>query len=462
MNIRNKLILLFVTIVAFILMTSSVAIYFFSADNRQEEFYKRLENKAKITARLLLEVDEITTDVLKKIEKDNPMNLPDEELKIYDYRNDILFSSDKEDFIRIDTLMLDRVRLENEVRFTHGQYECLGFLFTDTYGHFVVIVGAVDIFGLQKLANLRTILLIVFGVAIVIILLAGYLYVGKALHPIAKVISEVDEISATNLHRRVDVGNGKDELSKLASTFNNMLSRIDHAFAAQKTFIANASHEIRNPLTAILGQIEVSLLNPRSQQEYREVLESLREDITNLKTVSNRLLLLAQASMENVEKNFAPLRLDQLLWDSRTELLRMHPSYTISINLDPSIDDDSNLRVFGDEQLLKGAIINILDNGCKYSADQHVKVRLKAGGGKTMLEFVDNGIGIAKEEIPNLFEPFYRGTNAGSFRGNGIGLSLAHRIIKSHLGEIIVDSELSKGTRITVHLPILNPILSRI
>ncbi len=262
MNIRNRLIILFVSIVALILLATSVSVYFFSANNRHEEFYKRLENKARNTARLLIEVDEVTPEVLKRIEKDNPVSLPEEEIKIYDFHNRVLFSSDKEEFIRVDTALLDKVRLETEVRFNTGQYECLGFLFTDRYGHFVVITGAVDIYGQQKLANLRTIFFIVFGVAIIIILIAGYMYVGNALSPISKVISEVDDISATSLHRRLNVGKGKDEFSKLAITFNSMLSRLDQAFASQKTFIANASHELRNPLTAILGQIEVSLLSP--------------------------------------------------------------------------------------------------------------------------------------------------------------------------------------------------------
>src|SRR4051794_30535270 len=106
MNIRNKLILLFVSIVALILMGTSLAVYFFSEDNRKEEFYKRLQSKATSTARLLIEVDEVTAEVLKKIEKDNPMNLPDEELKIYDFQNKILFSSDKENFIKVDTALL--------------------------------------------------------------------------------------------------------------------------------------------------------------------------------------------------------------------------------------------------------------------------------------------------------------------------------------------------------------------
>lgn len=453
MNIRNRLIFLFVSIVALILVGTSIAVYYFSANNREEEFYKRLDNKARVTARLLIEVDEVTADILKMIEKDNPMSLPLEELKIYDDKNEILYTSDKEETIRIDSSLLDQVRLEHDIRFKRQEYECLGFLFSDRYGHFVVFVGAVDIYGLQKLSNLRTILLVVFSIAIFIILIAGYFYVGKALQPISKVISEVDDISATSLHRRLDEGKNKDELSKLARTFNNMLERLEEAFTAQKNFIANASHEIRNPLTAILGQIDVSLLSQRTPEDYQNVLRSIHEDITSLKTVSNRLLLLAQAAAEDIERRFTVLRLDQLLWDAKAELVKQNPGYNIIIELDESIDDESKLKVHGDEQLLKGAIINVLENGCKYSPNNKVTVRLSSFERNTQLDFRDEGIGIPSEDLPHLFEPFYRGKNTQSYKGNGIGLSLAYRIIKGHFGDIEVDTRLNRGTRVSVHLP---------
>lgn len=454
MNIRNKLILLFVSIVALILIATSLAVYFFSADYRKDEFYTRLTNKAKAVARLAIEVEEVTHEVLIKIENDNPMNLTLEEVQLYDSHNKILYTSDDDNRIEVDERLLEQVREKQEVRFTRGEYECLGYLYTDRFGHFVVIVAAVDIYGFTKLSNLRAILLIVFGAAIFIILISGYFYVGRMLQPIAKVIREVDDISVTSLHRRVNAGNGKDEMSKLSSTFNSMLERLEQAFTTQKNFIANASHEIRTPLTAILGQLDVSLLKERSVTEYIRVLQSVREDITNLKTVSNRLLLLAQASMEDVEKRFTVLRLDQLLWDSRTELNKLHPEYSISIDVDSSIDDESRLTVNGDEQLLKAAIINVLDNGCKYSVNNRVSVLLKSSAGKTVLQFRDHGIGIPEEDLPHLFEPFYRGHNTENYTGNGIGLSLVYRIVKSHFGDIRIQSQVNQGTTLTILLPI--------
>jgi signal transduction histidine kinase len=454
MNIRNKLLLLFVSIVALILTATSLSVYYFSSNYRKDEFYTRLTSKARNVARLALEVEEITHEVLLKIETDNPMSLSKEEVRVYNSKNEILYTSDLENVIEIEPGLLDRVREKHEVRFSQGEYECLGYLFSDQFGDFVVVIAAVDIFGYTKMSNLRTILVVVFGAAIFITSISGYFYVSRMLQPISKVIQEVDDISATSLHRRVDAGNGKDEMSQLSSTFNKMLERIETAFTTQKNFIANASHEIRNPLTAILGQIDVTLLNQRSAAEYTKVLQSLREDITNMKTVSNRLLLLAQASVEDVEKRFTALRLDELLWDARAELNKQHPSYSISIEMDATIDDESKLVVNGDEQLLKAAITNVLDNGCKYSVNNRVSVLLRSDSGKAMLEFKDHGIGIPEEDIPHLFEPFYRGHNTESYKGNGIGLSLVYRIIKSHFGDISIRSQVNQGTVLTILLPV--------
>lgn len=458
MNIRSKLIILFVSIVAFISLGTSVAIYFFSADYREDDFYRRLENKGKITARLLIEVDEVDEDLLKKIEKDNPISLPDERIIIYDFNNEILYTSDDDHELSIDSTLLDQVRLEEHVKFRQGEFEVLGFLYTDKYDRFVVVVGATDIYGLNKLRNLRFIMMIVFAVSIFIIFLSGFLYVGNALKPISKVIEEVDDISATSLHRRVNEGNGKDEISRLAYTFNNMLKRIQTGFISQKQFIANASHELRNPLTGILGQIDVALLNSRKPDEYQQVLRSLREDINNLKTVSNRLLLLAQASVEEAGQQFTTQRCDQILWEAKSELLKLYPEYSILIELDPQIDDDSMLNVEGDEQLLKGAFINLMDNACKYSANHKVQVSLYHKGDRLLIEFRDSGIGISDEDKLNIFEPFYRGRNSSNVKGHGIGLSLVYHIIRSHKGNVEVKSVLNSGTTVAISLP-LKPVV---
>lgn len=454
MKIRTKLTLRFILIAAVIIALSSVLIYIFSAEYRESDFYERLTNKANNTAKLLIEVDEVDVALLRRIEQDNPVSLPSEKIIIYNYQDTILFSTDDTGVIQIDKERLDQIRLEDEIRWDQGEYEVLGFLYKGEYDRFVVVAAATDTFGFKRLNDLIFILFVVFAISIVIISASAWIYAGKALQPIANVIKQVDEISIASLNLRVDEGNGEDEIAKLAQTFNDMLSRLETSFLAQKNFISNASHELRTPLTAITGQLEVTLLNPRSPEEYKDVINSVLEDIKNLNTLSNRLLMLAQASSEEREKRMSPVRIDELLWQAKEDLLRRQDDLIINIDLDEQLDDEKNLTIRGDEQLIKTAVSNIMENGCKYSADKAVRVFIEASESGITLTFRDKGIGIPQEEISNIFEPFYRGANTKNVRGHGIGLSMVKGIIKLHKGTLHLVSIEGEGTVVTVSLPL--------
>jgi signal transduction histidine kinase len=455
MNIRTKLTLRFILITAVIILMGSVMIYLFSADYREENFHTRLKNKANNTAKLLIEVDEVDAGLLRRIEENNPASLPNEKILIYNYKDTILFSTDEDQTILIDKDLLNRIRLEDEVRFKLGEYEVLGFLFKAQYDRFVVVAAATDIFGFRKLKNLLYILLIVFAISIVIVSISGWFYSGKVLEPIAKVVNQVNEISITSLNMRVDEGNGQDEIARLARTFNSMLARLETSFLSQKNFIANASHELRTPLTAITGQLEVTLLNTRSPEEYKNVIASVLEDIKNLNVLSNRLLLLAETSAEEREKKMTRLRIDELMWQSKEELMKHNPDFVIKIDLDENLDDENKLTIKGDEQLIKTALANIIENGCKYSTDRTTNILITISEVGLSIKFEDKGIGIPPEEIPNIFEPFYRGRNTGHTKGHGIGLSMVKGIVKLHKGAIELNSKEGAGTTLMVHFPTL-------
>jgi signal transduction histidine kinase len=453
MKIRTKLTLRFIGVSAVIILSGSVLIYVFSADYREEEFYNRLQNKANNTAKLLIQVDEVDVNLLRKLEQDNPVSLPNEKIVILNFRDSIIFTTDENLVIEIDDGLLRKIRLDEEVRFVQGEYEVLGFLFKAEYDRFVVVAAATDIYGFKKLQNLFYILIIVFSISIVVVSFTGWLYAGQALQPIAKVVNQVSEISIVNLNRRVDEGNGKDEIAKLAQTFNSMLARLETSFLLQKTFIANASHEIRTPLTAITGQLEVTLLNTRSVESYQSVINSVLDDIKSLNRLSNRLLLLAQSTSEEREKKMNPLRIDELMWQSKEELAKHHPSFTVNIDFDKSFDDENGLTIRGDEQLIKTVLVNLIENGCKYSLDHTINVFIEPSSSGLTIVFKDGGIGILPEDIPNVFEPFYRGSNTQNVKGHGIGLSMVKGIIKLHKGSIRLVSNIGSGTTITVDLP---------
>jgi signal transduction histidine kinase len=456
MEIRKKLLYQFIGIVAMILLLSSLSVYFSFSKGRVEEFYDRLGSKAKMVAQMLIDIDEIDAGLLRRIEKNNPVSLPNEKIIIYDFQDKIVYSTDDDHFLVIPAELITEVRLKEEVRLKQGSYEILGQFYTGKYDRYVVFAASTDIYGLVKIKRLRIILLIVFIISLFIIFISGKIFVSRALLPISNIMSEVNGIGISNLDARISGGKGKDELSQLAQTINRMLDRIESAFKTQKNFIANASHELRTPLTVITGHLEVILMNARTNEEYRKTIISVLGNIKNLNYISNRLLQLAQASSEFSEADFSLMRIDEILWQARKDVLKTNDEYKINIIFSESIDDELKLKVNGNEQLLRAAISNLIDNGCKYSDDHTSVIIVNNENDNLTMKFSDMGLGIPEEELKMVFQPFYRAKNAIGTKGHGIGLSLVEKVIKLHKGKITVNSEIMKGSTFTLTLPLNN------
>jgi signal transduction histidine kinase len=454
MKIRTKLAIIFFVLVIFVVCMISVSIYLSAASYRHEDFYRRLKNRAINTALILIQIKEIDADLLKKIERENPANLPMQFVTIYDSTGSELYSSDTEGVMKLDSSLLQKIRRDGQVQIAKKGHEVLAFNFRERKQNLLIVAGAKDVYGIDALENLRSIILITFIVSLVIVSFLGWVFSGRVLGPISKIVEEVDNITAANLSQRVNEGNGKDELSKLAQTFNQMLSRLEAAFLAQKNFIANASHELKTPFTVMAGEIEVTLLHSRDNQYYLKILRSVLEGIRRFNKLSTQLLLLAQTSADLPQKRFSPVRIDDFLWEAKKELDRLHPEYRIEILFDLNLTHDS-LSVNGDEELIKVLLINLMDNACKYSNDSSVKITLTSISDRTIsIEFLNTGSGIDKSEFDRIFEPFYRGKLDKKISGFGVGLSLAAKIVNLHEGKIAVSSIPGEETKFTISLPI--------
>jgi signal transduction histidine kinase len=449
MNIRTRLTLTFFTIVIVIVSVISASIYYFSAQYRERDFFRRLKNRAINTAKLLILYEEVDASLLQRMEQDNPANLPDQHVVVFSYKNEILFNSGPS--VQIDTTLLNRIRLEGEIQSIEGDKQTLGFLFTEKYDRFTVIASAIDTNGLDALANLRSVLLVTFASSVLIVSVLGWFFSGRALKPISNIVAEVDNITEANLELRLDEGNGKDELSKLAATFNKMLARLQKAFVAQRSFIANASHELNTPLTVMSGKIEVALLTKRTEDYYKTTLIGVLSTIKALSKLSRQLLLLAQTSSGLHGREFSKFNIDDVLWSVKEELLKVHPNYVIDIRFDTTaIDHD--LTVTGDVELLRVVIHNLMENACKYSEDTTVTITLTSDKHHVRIDFVNRTKNLPPEDYEKIFEPFYRGRTPNPIEGSGIGLSLIKRILDLHNGSIVVEGILEQSVRFRLEL----------
>jgi signal transduction histidine kinase len=456
LNIRSRLAIQFTYIVAFILVLFSFIIYYFSASYRESEFYSRLEKKALTTAKLLIEVKEVDYNLMKIIDRNSLNALHNERVLIYDNNDRQIYNSLDNDSIQISKVFLDKIRLKKSIRYHEDKNEAIGLIFTLNTYHYVVIASAYDNYGRIKLYNLVWIILAGFIISIGSTVFFGRIYATKALKPMSDVVTQVDKITIASLDMRVNEGNGTDEIAQLAITFNKMLERLESAFEMQRSFVSNASHELRTPLTSITGQIEVSLMNPRTHKEYKAILESVLEDIKNLNALSNGLLDLAKASSDISAIALHPLRIDEILWETRAELIERKKDYKISIEFSQPIDDENELIILGNHHLLKTAIANLMDNACKFSSDKSVEIFLSVKSQNIVAEFKDKGMGIDSADLGKIFHPFFRANNAKNILGNGLGLTLTEKIISIHRGEISIESQLQKGTKVTVSIPFIS------
>lgn len=454
LDIKSKLTLRFILIFGLIWGIASLIIYYASSSYRKEEFYRRLQGRAETIARLLVDVDQVDAELLRKIEAANPIKLTGEKISVYDYLNTEIFTTDLNDTVKVNNDIIDKIRLSEEMRWkqTPGEIEILGILYKGNYDRYIVVAGAQDIYGFRKLQNLRNILVFVFFASLIIAGVVGHIYAGKALEPISQVVEEVNRIDSRQLHTRVSEGNGHDEIATLGITFNRMLSRMQSAFESQKSFIANSSHELRTPMTSILSQIDLTLLKERDPKNYHEALASIKEEIVKLSDLTSKLLLMTKLDTFNLPLEI--LRVDSVIWQAISELKARNPDFKVVVGISEAIDDESRLQIKGSEQLLKSAFLNLMENGYKYSHENEINVDIASGEKRLILTFTDKGIGIPETDLQNIGKPFFRASNTGPYTGSGVGLSLVQRIVEIHNGHFSIQSGLNRGTTVTTSFPL--------
>ena len=440
-------------LVGTIVLISFLVIYALTHQFIRQEFYSRLNDKAVTSAILLLKVQEVDSTLLKAIDRAKRDMLNQQFIKIYNPEGELLYNSADSVLFTLSPTYLTQIKTNRQIQFERGPYEMIGIKFRDQNRDYIVVGGAVDTGGQQQLKNLKRLLIVLFVIMMLIVSYAGWVFSARALRPINKVISDVKNLSPNNLGLRLTPAAQQDEIGKLISIINEQLARIEAAFNLQKMFVANVSHELNNPLTKITSQLEVTLFKPRPLEEYQKTIESVLEDIRELNQLSASLLELARIAQNENTFVRQQVRLDEILWDVRDSLQAMDPRYVVNVEIRDMPDDDRQLCVMGNPYLMKVALRNIAENACKFSANHRAQVTLQRADDCLVVSIADKGIGMKQADVAHIFQPFYRTDASSKIKGHGVGLSLSHRIIAIHHGQIHVDSSLGVGTLVTVSLP---------
>ncbi len=291
--------------------------------------------------------------------------------------------------------------------------------------------------------------------ALAVASLGGHFLANQALRPVDEITNTARMITSHNLNQRIRIKKVKDELGRLAETFNEMISRLDQSFKKVRQFSADASHELKTPLTILKGEIEVALRRVRTPDEYCTILKSNLEEIDNMTQIVDELLLISRADTGTAVLNKTTIDLSQLLSEieGQAQVLASPKSILVEFH------NDQNIPLLGDPLRLKSMMLNLIENGVKYSLPGgRIDIHLKKEADSAVISVTDQGIGISQEDLPYIFDRFFRVDKARSRHegGTGLGLSICKWIAEAHQGSISAQSEVGKGSTFTVRLPAMN------
>ena len=302
----------------------------------------------------------------------------------------------------------------------------------------------------ELLENFRDIIIFTLPVVFIVAGLGGLLIASRTLTPLKTFSSKIGQITEENLSDRVDERNLDTELQPLAISFNKMLGRIEEAFARQRQFLSDASHELRTPTSIIKSYCDVTLSRDRAAKDYRDALTKVGDSVNRMCDLINRILVISRHDTKTMQ--IRPVRVNlTLIIKDVIKLLE-----TTAANKETTINfTDKSVIVSCDREAITEVLTNLTENAIKYNKQGGtIDIAIGEDGDWAITTIKDTGIGIPSEEIPKIFDRFYRiDTSRGQTTGSGLGLSIVKAIVDAHNGKIEVDSAVGKGSTFRVYLP---------
>lgn len=436
MKIGDRIALFYTTVTICAITLVVVVFYLFTFRYINKLYDSYLVDKAYLTAQKHWEKDEVDEDSYQLIERKYGELLPQ--------AKEVLLNADSVREVK-DSLnkyltkeQQDRLFSGNPVTFTHNKQMGAALYYPDNEGNFIVLVMSQNNYGREIQQHVLIIMVCLFVFSSILIYFIGRIYSNRIVAPLKHILKELKRIRGNNLTVRLKEPGNKDELDDLIHSLNGMLDRLDAAFKSEKSFVNSASHELNNPLTAIQGECEISLLKERSTGEYIGALQRISTESKRISELIKYLLFLSHQDEDLLKNNMEAIDLRDFLQSMCSENGRL------------SFVSDITPFIEANPYLLKVALENIMNNACKYSGNEKVDVKLYEKDSHTVIEVEDYGIGIPEEEMERIFQSFYRATNTREYKGHGIGLGLSLKILSVYGGKMEVFSKLNEYTRVVI------------
>jgi heavy metal sensor kinase len=326
----------------------------------------------------------------------------------------------------------------------------LGATKIDVNGQPSVVVVAASLSNVRSIqSRLLATLLLSIPAAILLSLIGGALLARQAIEPLDRMTSTAQQISAERLNERIRLQRADTELQRLADSFNEMLERLDQSFKQIRQFTADASHELRTPVTILMGETDLALNGLLDYEECRAALGSRREELQRMSRIIDDLLTLSQFDHSQPTLHRKPLDFSDLV----IEVCEQQRNQARSKGVELELTKTAPAMMEGDSSRLRQMVRNLLDNAIKYTpGGGKVTIELEQANGNFELRVADNGIGIPRDDLPHIFDRFYRVDKARTRAegGTGLGLSIVKQVVEAHGGNVNASSEVGTGTVMTV------------
>lgn len=454
MKIKTKLTLQNTLVVATVFLLCITLIYLISEQTRSRTFFHDLKSETVTKAHLFLQ-NQVDAQTMQSIYLNNRQFINEVEVAVYDTDFRMLYhDAIQNDIVKEDRDMINNILDKKEIEFYIGDYQAVGLVYHFAGKDYILTGAAYDGYGYANLKALQKTLLLLFIVGLTLLFIACYFLVHNSLKPIRGIVREAESITAQHINKRLPVRNEKDELGELCMAFNALLERLEESFNSQKMFVSNVSHEMHTPLASLMAELDLALQKERTEQQYKDAIQNALQDAHRMTKLIDGLLNLAKADYQKEQIKMQEIRLDELLLDTRSFILKAHPDYHIELIFEQEeSDDDRQITVKGNLYLLNIAFSNLIENNCKYSADHSSFIQISYWDKWVMVGLSDNGIGLTETDKQHLFTLFYRGEQDKMIEGHGIGMALSKKIIHLHQGNITVHSAQGNGTTFLVELP---------
>jgi two-component system sensor histidine kinase ArlS len=452
MLIKNKIILGFVLLSSVLMVLFSIYIYVIYENNREKSFYDRLKQKIAYITEIYDKHDTLSEKVITSI--------PEQSEYVFDQKKEKIFFINPINDYNFDKAFFQNLDTKEEYRFHYktigDQHEKdgLAMIFFNEGVKKYAVITAYNQDGFEMLYDLKSILIYGNIILIFLIAIAGYLLSYVVLKPLNKLVHEIEAINPNNLNVKIIERKNNDEITIVANSFNGLLSKINTLVEAQRSFISYASHELRTPLSAISGILETSINYDKNIESIKSSSTQAYKELSKAITLTNELLQLSKIESVDSQIKLVPVNLLELVIDIIDNYKNRNRNQEFDLFISDGYAIESNdITVVGNEDLLKTAISNIIDNAIKYSDEKKIFLRIEMNTGEEIkVSIIDKGIGIENTDMDKIFNPMTRGINTGKKEGYGLGLTLTKKIIDIHKGRIEVKSKPHHGTEISVFL----------